>query len=1040
MKRLMQKILVVSGVVLLSVTSVADVMELTWEEDQTAAVELAGETHIIIPAGKTVTCSGVISGEGKLVKKGDGLLILSAANGYTGGTQIDAGKLQADNAQSFGPVNASLPIQVNADLNSSEISATADNSIAVLINVATFSYPINCAAWTEHGARPKSNSGRGSDTLYNIAILSGGTLSGKITGGDVSIHNGKIDNWGKNSTAGEVLSIDAEIDVDGGSLAIASRGKAVSLKSKVRAGSIYLPTYKDWATEVKLYSEENAIGLIDCGLRLSAGVVTAVNANVMGDAVLVSTTLSFDDDMNKNTSENFSLGSNDQVIDRPRRYHDKALSAAFATQAHNITMNGGKTLTMKGSASDENDWLFVGAHNLVWDPTGDYTLLNVSRKHPVTGTITVNRGCFAMDENCTFSNVTALAVAGGAAISNRSEIVGSFRSVEAVSLGENAILYLATSPGIEAIPYELGEGAKIFLEEGVTLLAESLKYGSKYVKVGDYAKDKFVSGGGKITVLTNPGAVEETVVWQGGNGEAFSTAENWVGKTSTPDFEEGMTTLRFAKTGTVNFRAVVDVDANVKGLEFGDVATFEVAGDHQISLGEDGVKADDALLDDVSNTYEIAAPLTPICDQAWVFGSNVTFTLSGSLVADSQGVNPMVSVESKTFNALWFVGAGSADSSESSFAGTFRFKRVQLPTQDKCWTPQVFATGHEPFGSAATIVLEAAAQTVQSAGSQACLTLSNAVVSANIDNPYSSTDYRYGVGITSYAGTTNVVNGTVYNFRRYILAANSQLVFNGDVTIPDDFSTSSSLCAQFDLTDSSVLVFNGHLSFWGTDTYPGGVHLKQKGVCHFNASGMDIRYVGSGAKADWHFGADYAFDEGRTEVRFPTTFSEVDLHGHPQYIGSIVSTETQEAYRGRSVFRSSELNTTLKVNQTSDVEFYGYFDDSITNLTIGGTGVLSLKTQNAVRQDVILEGATLDLKAEMDMSEKAVIFAGGALSLATDMTVFKAYYVDNNGVTQPLPKGWFDSSDERIGRHLKGSGRLHVRKSDIPTGIVLIVR
>ena len=996
------------------------------------------------------TYSGVLSGNLSVIKDNKGTLVFSAANTYTGGTIINEGKLQADNAQAFGPVNAELPIQVNADLNGEDASTSSDQSTAVLINVATFDYPINCAEWTNHGQRSKSKDGRGSGTLYNIAVITGtaATLNGKITGGDVAIHDGMLDNWAGNSSKGGALTINGEIDVGDGALSLMSRASTFYLKAKVHAGAIYHPTASDWPTATTVYSSENVIGLIDCGRRNSGGGFTTSGANVMGGAILISTSANFADGTDTGCSQNFDFGNYNQTIDRPKRHHDKALSAAFTSAAHNITMNNFSTLMMKGSASDENDWLFDGNHHLVWDPTGDYTLLNVSRKHTVSGgTIKVKRGCFAMDENCSFSNVAKIVVLENASVSNMCAFAGSFNAVADVTLGENASLWVAENPFASTVALDLAAGAKLHVPDGVRLTVTSVKYDGKYQKVGDHTTDAYMVGGGTVKVLTNPGAVEETVVWQGGTGTGFNTAANWVGKVDVPDFEDGVTTLRFAAQGTENLTATADVDAYVKGVEFGDVASFKVAGDgtHALMIGTGGVTAADR---DAKLSAEIAAPVIPMTDQAWDFGSNVLFTLSGPLMTNAHGSISKVTITAEQGNPIWFVGSElDAATSDSTFAGTLSFKWKYVDgTTSVTWSPQVFATGYEPFGAATTVSIWGAPQSAQASTTQAyrqsCLWLSNTVVSANLESPYDKTQSRYGWNFCSCANSTNVVNGTVYNVRDVIVKSGSKLVFNGDVTIPA--AINSSLAPEFSGASGSPLVFNGRLIYPGSADVPGSVYFQGNAVCYFNAPSNDLRKVDSKSLTHWHFGADYAFCDGKTDIGFTgdNTYADYDLHGHPQFVGSILDNSgAQTSYRTQALVMSTDAPTFIKVNQTKDAVFYGTFAAFITNLTLCGTGSLTLKTANAIRQNLVLEGATLGLDAAMDLTEKTITFASGTLSLANDLAIFKAYYVDGDGVTQPLPRGTYRKGDgSLIGESLAGTGALRVRKSDLPTGIVILVR
>ena len=182
---------------------------LTWTTDQTGGLVLDGNVTITVPSGTSVTCSGVISGSGKLIKEGAGSLTLSADNSYSGGTQVNEGKLIGTSDNPFGNDHANNPIYVNTNLTDGRNTST-DTSTAVIFAKAgtsasapqTYGYPITCSAWSNHGARPGSynNVGRGSSTLYNIALGADYIkLTGDITGGDISIRCGTIGSgWGAN--------------------------------------------------------------------------------------------------------------------------------------------------------------------------------------------------------------------------------------------------------------------------------------------------------------------------------------------------------------------------------------------------------------------------------------------------------------------------------------------------------------------------------------------------------------------------------------------------------------------------------------------------------------------------------------------------------------------------------------------------------------------------------------------------------------------------------------------------------------------------
>lgn len=95
----------------------------------TGAVSLSANRQVTISSSFTV--GGVISGSGySLTKAGSGVLILSGANTYTGGTNLNAGTLTLNNAAALG--TGSLNIAAGTSLNNtsgSSITLSTNNSI-----------------------------------------------------------------------------------------------------------------------------------------------------------------------------------------------------------------------------------------------------------------------------------------------------------------------------------------------------------------------------------------------------------------------------------------------------------------------------------------------------------------------------------------------------------------------------------------------------------------------------------------------------------------------------------------------------------------------------------------------------------------------------------------------------------------------------------------------------------------------------------------------------------------------------------------------
>ena len=92
--------------------------------------------------GNTLTYSGLLSGTGGVVKVGEGKLVLSAANTYEGGTEIQAGVVEAVNANALGAGAATLNggtlrltenLTLSNDLVAGEAGGTVDvDGVAIL--------------------------------------------------------------------------------------------------------------------------------------------------------------------------------------------------------------------------------------------------------------------------------------------------------------------------------------------------------------------------------------------------------------------------------------------------------------------------------------------------------------------------------------------------------------------------------------------------------------------------------------------------------------------------------------------------------------------------------------------------------------------------------------------------------------------------------------------------------------------------------------------------------------------------------------------
>ena len=72
-------------------------------------VTLTTDGAVDVASGTTLGLTGIVSGDGGLVKQGDGTLALSGVNGYTGGTVVEDGIVQITADANLGGASGGLP-------------------------------------------------------------------------------------------------------------------------------------------------------------------------------------------------------------------------------------------------------------------------------------------------------------------------------------------------------------------------------------------------------------------------------------------------------------------------------------------------------------------------------------------------------------------------------------------------------------------------------------------------------------------------------------------------------------------------------------------------------------------------------------------------------------------------------------------------------------------------------------------------------------------------------------------------------------------
>ncbi len=216
------------------------------------ATEVSGQT------GSTVTLSGILSdgvAAGSLTKVGEGTLILSGANTFTGGVAINAGTLVAKNTTALGTGAATIADGATLELgdgagtlanamtfaNNAKLSLAAD---ATLSGALTLNGALNVASDSAKTVTLSGAiSGNGGFNIDNSATVkltgtTATTISGNVTGtGKLQLASGTTTtfNGGENNT----LILGANIAVESG--ATVNLGGTIEIQNAIQnAGTITL--------------------------------------------------------------------------------------------------------------------------------------------------------------------------------------------------------------------------------------------------------------------------------------------------------------------------------------------------------------------------------------------------------------------------------------------------------------------------------------------------------------------------------------------------------------------------------------------------------------------------------------------------------------------------------------------------------------------------------------------------------------------------------------------------------------------------------
>jgi autotransporter-associated beta strand protein len=299
------------------------------------------------------TIQGAISGSGSLVKQGNAILILSAANSYTGGTSISAGMLIVSADSALGGANSSTTVSTGTTL-----------AFAGGVNYVTSeTVYLNGQGGLFFGGllnMSGANSFAGPITVQSVSTIN--TFTGSlILGGAININGAfTLTVAGKGNTTFKGVVSGA------GGLKLSSNGALTLAASNTYSGNTTI------AFGTIVVSADAGLGAAKTTTTVNAGTSLVLAG---GFSYLTSETLDLNGTGFNNSGALENLNGNNTWAGPINLQSASTINAAAGTLTlSGPTNTGGNTLTFAGTGNITIPGTIIGAGNLGMQATGALTL------------------------------------------------------------------------------------------------------------------------------------------------------------------------------------------------------------------------------------------------------------------------------------------------------------------------------------------------------------------------------------------------------------------------------------------------------------------------------------------------------------------------------------------------------------------------------------------------------------------------------------------------------------------------------------------
>ena len=543
----------------------------TWTTDRTDPVELTDDLEVTVEEGVTVTCSGVISGDHKLTKKGLGTLHLTAVNTYTGGTVLDEGVLQIGNNEAAGTGPLTV-VGSTTQLNQLKFDRLNGSDEKVFTNDITF----------------VSSSSREFPSLY-ISLYT--YLSGTITAnGDLYLATGGADDISRADNAAIKLRGPVRV-ADGYRIA----GAPHCLVSFEGSEGLSTPILEGYYAPGPTANGGNA----GC-FRLSATANDRIGRIIIDQTrIICQNSYCCSNAVIEWTGEHKVAGLGSLVLNTNQRV------AAIVTPEYSTTDEGaeiignGSTRTFDiagkagGSAICYAKFCGLLKLQVSKNDNGGKAIELRNRRHTMTGQYYSSGGNITIGPGSSFSLATSMSLSNGGSLTVTSEEEDIFDSVASLScasvpiklMSAAAVRSLSKERRLAATLSGKGNGYNLYLpDEDMHLAVKSYKaypkdgsssstvtvpageydFGSN-LYYGLYGKDEDISKGTICCWATRTSWTD--VVWTGaGCDSSVTTPGNWQCDGFMPTFNVPLAWAKFGAASVTT--ASLDREVNWGGLTF----------------------------------------------------------------------------------------------------------------------------------------------------------------------------------------------------------------------------------------------------------------------------------------------------------------------------------------------------------------------------------------------------------------------------------------------------------------------------------------